>query len=330
MFTEEDLEALVPDKVFARGAAYYYEDDAVGRIQRKGNVFKTRVQGTSTYRVVLTVQAAGPPEISCDCPYEHGEVCKHGIALGLAVLDLLGEENSTKIVKSPATKPNKKEQRQHVLTRAWARTSDKEKLAFLKQLLSQKPKQLRRFLAAFEFDKKLLLAAATPPLPQPPASRPRRKPVPTPRRGLTLAEKTYQLLAAHKGKEVLPLLLSVDWREEPPLWDTHLLPHLLLQAAKFQPEATLDAAMERFELWVETPALRAPAVYSRLASCLKALATLPALAEQTKLFASELMQQYPRLQQLRQNLGWAGFARIVPEGQALPKRRGRKPKNDPL
>ncbi|MEJ7666803.1 MAG: hypothetical protein WKG07_48525 [Hymenobacter sp.] len=31
--------------------------------------------------------AAAGPEFSCSCPYEFGGLCKHGVALGLAVLD---------------------------------------------------------------------------------------------------------------------------------------------------------------------------------------------------------------------------------------------------
>ncbi len=87
MFTEADLEALVPRKIFERGSAYYYEDNAVGHIRRTGDVLKAKVEGTETYRVELTIRADKPPKIYCDCPYDYGDVCKHGIALGVAVLD---------------------------------------------------------------------------------------------------------------------------------------------------------------------------------------------------------------------------------------------------
>ena len=45
MFTEADLEALVPRKIFERGSAYYYEDNAVGRIRRTGDTFAAKVEG---------------------------------------------------------------------------------------------------------------------------------------------------------------------------------------------------------------------------------------------------------------------------------------------
>lgn len=339
MFTEEDLETLVPRKIFERGLAYYGENDAVGRITRKGNTFKAKVEGTETYRVELTVHAGEPPEIHCDCPYEHGDVCKHGIALGLAVLDLLGDEAVEAAAPLPPTKLSKADQSVRILKAAWARTSDKEKLAFLQQLLARKPKLLRKFLAAFEFDEGALLALGT-------SSKPKPKPAPkpVPRRPLTLTEQAHRLLDAKRGHDLLPLLLTVDWLQNPPAWDTHTLPYLLSEAARAQPEATLDAAMERFETYLENKALRTWPLYNRLAACLKALAQLPALAKQVQLFASELMRQYRQLRALHKSLGHAGFAVMTPEeatdgplkrrkprpkpeaSDLPPKRRGRQPK----
>jgi uncharacterized Zn finger protein len=141
MFTEEDLEALVPRKIFERGSAYYYEDNAVGRIHRTGDTFKAKVEGTETYRVELTIRAGKPPKIYCDCPYDYGDVCKHGIALGLAVLEWFGSAAPEQPPLAPEVLTGK-DRRARLLTAAWARTSDRERLDFLRQLLLQKPKQL--------------------------------------------------------------------------------------------------------------------------------------------------------------------------------------------
>lgn len=325
MFTEADLQDLVPSKIFDRGAAYYYEDDAVGRIKQKGNVFKAKVIGTDTYRVELTVHPAGPPEIYCDCPYDHGDVCKHGIALGLAVLDLLGEDEPqpTAALSTPAppAQPTTQQLRQ-ALKAAWARTSDKEKMAYLGQLLYQQPALIPEFLNAFEFSLELLLAAD-------PTPKPKFKSKPAaPRRPPTLNEQAHALLDQQRGAELLPLLLTLDWLREPPAWDAHTLPHLLTKAAEFQPEATLDAVMERFETHLENKAQRSALLYSRLSACLSALAKIPALTKQVQLFASELIQHHHRLQVLRESLERAGFILILPvEDTGLPlKRRGRKSK----
>ena len=346
MFTEEELKALVARKIFERGIAYF-EDGAVGSIRQEDNVFKARVRGTETYRVSLKIRPTGPPTIACDCPYDYGDVCKHGIALGLAVLDLVkdGDGIAQPTPAAPAVL-NKAEKLARVLNGAWSRTSDKEKLAFLRQLLAQKPNQLRRFLEAFEFDKNLLAALPVPPKlvsrPTPKAKATHR---PAPRRPLTLTEQAHELLDQKRGADLLPLLLTVDWLQNTPAWDTHTLPYLLSEAARFQPEATLDAVMERFESFLENKVLRAYPLYNRLAACLKALVALPTLTKQAQLFASELVQQYRQLRALRESLARAGFFLLAPEeatglplkrrkpkpedAAAPPKRRGRQPQSSP-
>ena len=104
MFTKADLRALVPRPVFSRGESCY-ANEAVGRITQTANVYLAKVRGTKKYCVELTVPRKGPPKIYCDCPYIHGDVCKHGIALGLAVLDLLGPGKSAPVVDPPAAPP---------------------------------------------------------------------------------------------------------------------------------------------------------------------------------------------------------------------------------
>ncbi|GAA3978259.1 hypothetical protein [Hymenobacter antarcticus] len=324
MFTKKELAALVPRTIFERGRAYYEDDEAVGSIRQQGDVFTAKVRGTATYRVSLQIRATGPPEIQCNCPYDYGPVCKHGIALGLAVLGLVADAG---IIAQPAPpeKRSKAEKSAHILKGAWARTSDKQKLAFLRQLLAQKPKQLRRFLAAFEFDEKALAKLpAQPHYVARPTTAPTQRPAP--RRPLSLAEQAQQLLEQQRGPELLPLVLALNWLQNPPAHDSYTLPYLLGEAARFQPEATLDAVMERFEGFLEDKSLRNYLLYSRLVACLKALALLPALTQQVQLFASELMQQYRPLRTLQTSLGRAGFVIIAPEeATGLPLKPLKRP-----
>ena len=340
MFTEADLEALVPRKIFERGSTYYYEDNAVGRIRRTGDTFKAKVEGTETYRVELTIRADKPPKIYCDCPYDYGNVCKHGIALGLAVLEWVGPDAPEQEAPTTPELLTGKDRRAHLLTAAWARTSDRERLEFLRQLLLQKPKQLHRFLAAFEFDEAALLAAglreqsssfksaparrsSSPLLPLP------RRSSPPPRRPLTLLEQAHRLIKDKKTQELLLLLLATDWLREsagnnPTAWAA-----VLAASAQAQPDATFDAVMERFEEYLNNQSLRSSPLYYFVATCLRTLVVLPALGQQVQLFASELMQQYRRLTSLRQALTTAGFFPIENElATGLPpKKRGCPPGN---
>ena len=332
MFTEADLEALVPRKIFERGSAYYYEDNAVGRISRTGDTFKAKVEGTETYRVELTIRAGKPPKIYCDCPYDYGDVCKHGIALGLAVLDWFGGEDDPEPAPEPAPLTGQ-DRRAHLLAAAWHRTSDRERLDFLRQLLLQKPKVLRRFLRAFEFDEDLLLKAATRPatLPLAPAPQPRGR-HPAPRRPLTFVEQAHALINADKRAELLPLLLTVDWLRQPEPFNTQTWPYLLAEAARAQPDATFDAVMERFESYLNNQKLRSSALYHFIATCLNRLVAVPVLTQQVLLFASELMQQFRRLSALHQSLATAGFFPLKNELDTglSPKKRGRPPKSKNL
>ena len=324
MFTEKELQALVPRKIFERGEAYYYEDNAVGRIKCTGDTFKAKVEGTETYRVELTIRAGKPPKIHCDCPYDYGDVCKHGIALGLAVLDWFGPADAPEPAPAPAPLTGK-DRCAHLLAAAWHRTSDRERLEFLRQLLLQKPKVLHRFLQAFEFDEALLLQAAarsSASVPQP------RGPRPAPRRPLTFVEQVHALIKADKRPELLPLLLTVDWLRQPEPFNTQTWPYLLAEAARAQPEATFDAVMERFEGYLNSQKLRGTALYYFIATCLNRLVSVPTLTQQVLLFASELMQQFRRLSSLHQALSTAGFFLLKNELDTglPPKKRGRPPK----
>ncbi|MET4076382.1 hypothetical protein [Hymenobacter sp. UYCo722] len=324
MFTEADLEALVPRKIFERGSAYY-EDNAVGLIRRTDDVFKANVEGTETYRVELTIRAGKPPKIYCDCPYDYGDVCKHGIALGLAVLDWFSNDEP-EIVPIASAVLTEKDRRARLLTAAWNRTNDRERLGFLRQLLLQKPKMLRRFLEAFEFDEALLLATTNHP--PAPVSQPRGRRA-GPRRLLTFVEQAHALINNNRRSELLSLLLSVDWLRQPEVYDTQAWPYLLAESARAQPEATFDAVMERFEGYLNNQALRGSPLYQFIATILRSLVSLPALAQQVLLFASELMQQFHRLSSLQKALTTAGFFPIENElATGLPPRkRGRPPQS---
>lgn len=66
---------------------------------------------------------------------------------------------------------------------------------------------LRRFLTVLEFDKALLLAAATRPPAPAPKPRGRR---PAPRRPLPFVEQAHIRINSNKRLTLLPLLLPLD------------------------------------------------------------------------------------------------------------------------
>jgi hypothetical protein len=88
MFTREYLQALAMATVFGRGKDYF-RSGSVRQITREGDKFTARVHGSYSYKVQLTLKADGA-KLKCNCQYEFEGICKHAVALGLAVLQEFG------------------------------------------------------------------------------------------------------------------------------------------------------------------------------------------------------------------------------------------------
>jgi hypothetical protein len=90
MFTREYLQSLATAASFSRGKAYF-QAGSVGRLNRAGDTFTAKVHGSYLYKVQLTLKAKGP-RLTCNCPYDFEGICKHAVALGLAVLQEFGPD----------------------------------------------------------------------------------------------------------------------------------------------------------------------------------------------------------------------------------------------
>lgn len=150
------------------------------------------------------------------------------------------------------------------------------------------------------------------------------------------------LAAENRPAEILPLALQLDWHPRPrpyylpptPHDAPAILPELLLLAARHDPEATLDAVMERTEHHLDDKPSRPVELYERIGSWLRVLHQLPALTEQVTLFAEGLYAKYNKLAHLRRVLR---EAQVLPEPEVRPaaargpvahsSRPGRKPRN---
>lgn len=70
-------------KSYSRGLQYYHSG-AVERVEQNGNTFIGIVEGSNTYEVEITIEE-GNIESDCDCPYNLDGICKHIVAVGLAI-----------------------------------------------------------------------------------------------------------------------------------------------------------------------------------------------------------------------------------------------------
>jgi len=80
-----DFEQDIDPKVLARGREYYQTGRIIS-ITEKNGAFLARVEGSERYRVA--VELSDKREIrysSCTCPYDQAEICKHQVAVFLAL-----------------------------------------------------------------------------------------------------------------------------------------------------------------------------------------------------------------------------------------------------
>ncbi len=143
MFIEQQIKQLANSASYQRGVEYF-EGGAVRKITRQGNTFEAKVSGSSQYRVSLEIEKSGDLDFECSCPYDHDGICKHSVALGLAVLSEFGDsfKDSQKSTETPISEPITD------FARIFEKTKSKEKLQFLQGLL-QKDSNLQQQFVRF-------------------------------------------------------------------------------------------------------------------------------------------------------------------------------------
>ncbi|MBU6121635.1 SWIM zinc finger family protein [Hymenobacter siberiensis] len=142
MFTRQSLRQLANATSYTRGQSYY-NNGSVTKLRREGDTFHAVVQGSRSYRVTLRLAPAGP-ECTCTCPYDWDGICKHSVALGLAVLD--GYQATDLQPAPPALAPAAASELATEVKAAWAERKKGDKLRFLKQALAKSDDLARQFL----------------------------------------------------------------------------------------------------------------------------------------------------------------------------------------
>ncbi len=145
MFTRQTLRRLANATSFTRGQDYY-DEGHVSKLRREGNDFHATIQGSRSYRVVLHL-AGAEPEFTCSCPYAFDGICKHSVALGLAVLDAyLPADLASPAQAVPSPGAADAAGLTTAIKAAWADRKKSDKLRFLKQALAKNDDLARQFL----------------------------------------------------------------------------------------------------------------------------------------------------------------------------------------
>ena len=141
MLTRSYLQSLATATAFSRGEAYF-RAGSVGRITRTADKFTAQVRGTYPYKVQLTLRAGGA-RLKCNCPYDFEGVCKHAVALGLAVLQEFGSH----LAAGSADPASASVPDSAALAAALRATPAAVQLAFLAEALRQNAALGQQFLA---------------------------------------------------------------------------------------------------------------------------------------------------------------------------------------
>lgn len=80
--TEATIRELARSKSYERGQSYY-ERGAVSDVVRRGEIVQADVEGSQyqPYTVTLEFDDTGIARTDCSCPYDHGGICKHRVAV---------------------------------------------------------------------------------------------------------------------------------------------------------------------------------------------------------------------------------------------------------
>ena len=82
IITEAVIRDLARPQSYDRGEDYYGHG-AVHQITRRGNLLRAAVEGSQyePYQVQIEFDESGVVDTRCSCPYDHGGICKHRVAV---------------------------------------------------------------------------------------------------------------------------------------------------------------------------------------------------------------------------------------------------------
>lgn len=85
--TEATVRRLARSQSFERGEQYY-EENAVSDIIERGDTLRAEVEGSQPdpYQVTIELGETDINDTYCSCPYDHGGICKHRVAVLLTYL----------------------------------------------------------------------------------------------------------------------------------------------------------------------------------------------------------------------------------------------------
>ena len=88
-----DLESLIDPTILQRGKDYFRRGLVADLEEAEEDRWSALVEGTEAYEVKVKLEGDKIVESLCDCPYDFGPVCKHEVAVYLAIGQMLAGKN---------------------------------------------------------------------------------------------------------------------------------------------------------------------------------------------------------------------------------------------
>ena len=104
----DEFEHVIDATILKRGHSYFKKGHVIEFTALSSNEYEAIVSGATEYLVQLTVQNNIIVGYECDCPYDHGPVCKHIVA----VIFHLNEERFRTIEISPQEDSKKRQKKE--------------------------------------------------------------------------------------------------------------------------------------------------------------------------------------------------------------------------
>lgn len=143
--------------IVGRGKDYYKSKAVEVLNQVSDNEWEAIVAGSDDYEVSIHLEGSEIVDWDCDCPYEQGPVCKHVVAVLLAISNDLSNENTVEIISSEplSTAKNSIKDAKDIkkpvneLDSLFEKVTNEELRVFIKQQLSKNRDLKSAFLTSF-------------------------------------------------------------------------------------------------------------------------------------------------------------------------------------
>ena len=108
MITLENFEHHVSFKIWQRGMDYYEDGAVVALEETSPGEWTATVEGAECYTVEISLDGDEVEAWECDCPYDMGDICKHVVAVVIAIRKEREKGNGSVVSKKKTQKKSNK------------------------------------------------------------------------------------------------------------------------------------------------------------------------------------------------------------------------------